>query len=91
MVAEFFQEMLQRDFGYKLYKALLALPEKEEPLEAKNPEPEKAADLEKEGESELKEESKENLGAEEAPANNQEDAQVSQHVPQGQGLPLCER
>ncbi|XP_077160972.1 cell cycle and apoptosis regulator protein 2 isoform X1 [Paroedura picta] len=75
VVAEFFQEMLQRDFGYKLYKALLALPEKEEPVEAKNPEPEKASDLEKEGESELKEESKENLGAEEAPANNQQDAQ----------------
>ncbi|KAL8173929.1 UNVERIFIED_CONTAM: hypothetical protein K2H54_034874 [Gekko kuhli] len=79
VVAEFFQEMLQRDFGYKLYKALLALPEKEEPLEAKNPEPEKAADMEKEGESEVKEESKEeskeNLETEEAPVINQEDAQ----------------
>ncbi|XP_054854174.1 cell cycle and apoptosis regulator protein 2 isoform X2 [Eublepharis macularius] len=75
VVAEFFQEMLQRDFGYKLYKALVALPEKEEPLEAKNPEPEKAGELEKEGESELKEESHESLEAEEAPANNQEDAQ----------------
>ncbi|XP_048368911.1 cell cycle and apoptosis regulator protein 2 isoform X2 [Sphaerodactylus townsendi] len=75
VVSEFFQEMLQRDFGYKLYKALLALPEKEEPLEAKNPEPEKAADLEKEGESELKEETKENLETEEAPATHQENAQ----------------
>ncbi|XP_068776551.1 cell cycle and apoptosis regulator protein 2 isoform X3 [Struthio camelus] len=48
VVAELFQEMLQRDFGYKLYKALLALPEKEEPLEAKNPEPERAPEPAKE-------------------------------------------
>lgn len=41
VVAELFQEMLQRDFGYKLYKALLALPEKEELLENKNPEAER--------------------------------------------------
>uniref|UniRef100_A0A8B9S8Q7 Cell cycle and apoptosis regulator 2 n=1 Tax=Apteryx owenii TaxID=8824 RepID=A0A8B9S8Q7_APTOW len=48
VAAELFQEMLQRDFGYKLYKALLALPEKEEPLEAKNPEPERAPEPAKE-------------------------------------------
>ncbi|NXD18009.1 CCAR2 protein, partial [Nothocercus nigrocapillus] len=48
VVAELFQEMLQRDFGYKLYKALLALPEKEEPLEARNAEPERAPEPAKE-------------------------------------------
>ncbi|TFK08166.1 acetylserotonin O-methyltransferase [Platysternon megacephalum] len=47
VVAELFQEMLQRDFGYKLYKALLALPEKEEPSEPKNLESEKPAEHEK--------------------------------------------
>ncbi|KAM6035118.1 cell cycle and apoptosis regulator protein 2 [Theristicus caerulescens] len=41
MVAKFFQEMLQRDFGYKHYKALLALPEKEGPPETRNLEPRK--------------------------------------------------
>ncbi|XP_028564753.1 cell cycle and apoptosis regulator protein 2 isoform X3 [Podarcis muralis] len=74
VVAEFFQEMLQRDFGYKLYKALLALPEKES-VEAKNPEQEKAAESEKEGENELREEPQENIGAEEALENSQKDAQ----------------
>ncbi|XP_062452967.1 cell cycle and apoptosis regulator protein 2 isoform X2 [Rhea pennata] len=48
VVAELFQEMLQRDFGYKLYKALLALPEKEESLETKNQEPERAPEPAKE-------------------------------------------
>uniref|UniRef100_A0A8D0L8T2 Cell cycle and apoptosis regulator 2 n=1 Tax=Sphenodon punctatus TaxID=8508 RepID=A0A8D0L8T2_SPHPU len=77
VVAELFQEMLQRDFGYKLYKALLGLPEKEEPSETKNPEPEKAAEPEKEEERELKEETQENLGAEEqeAAANDQASGQ----------------
>ncbi|XP_009471088.1 PREDICTED: uncharacterized protein C8orf58 homolog [Nipponia nippon] len=41
MVAEFFQEMLEWDFGYKHYKTLLALPGKEEPLETRNLEPRK--------------------------------------------------
>lgn len=77
VMAEFFLEMLQRDFGYKLYKTLLALPEKEEPLEAKNPEPEKATELEKEGDSELKEGPQENPGAENTPADSQEEAEVS--------------
>nr|XP_020635995.1 cell cycle and apoptosis regulator protein 2 [Pogona vitticeps] len=72
VVAEFFQEMLQRDFGYKLYKALLALPEKEEPVEAKHSEPEKTADSEKEAERELKEEPPEKPEAEEVPDNQKE-------------------
>ncbi|XP_044293460.1 cell cycle and apoptosis regulator protein 2 isoform X3 [Varanus komodoensis] len=75
VVAEFFQEMLQRDFGYKLYKALLALPEKEEPLEAKIPELEKAAELEKEGESEPKEEPLEKPGVEDTLDNNVKEIQ----------------
>ncbi|XP_063167594.1 cell cycle and apoptosis regulator protein 2 [Candoia aspera] len=75
VVAETFQEMLQRDFGYKLYKALLALPEKEETLEAKNPESEKALKSEKEAETELKEEPQEKLGAEDVPESNQKEAQ----------------
>ncbi|XP_020831416.1 cell cycle and apoptosis regulator protein 2 [Phascolarctos cinereus] len=37
VLAVLFQEMLQRDFGYKIYKMLLSLPEKEVPP----PEPEK--------------------------------------------------
>lgn len=41
MVAELFQEMLQRDFGYKHYKVLLAFLEKEEPPETRNLEPRK--------------------------------------------------
>ncbi|NXI68073.1 CCAR2 protein, partial [Anseranas semipalmata] len=48
VVAELFQEMLQRDFGYKLYKALLALPEKEELPEPKNPELERVPEMVKE-------------------------------------------
>ncbi|XP_062994996.1 cell cycle and apoptosis regulator protein 2 [Elgaria multicarinata webbii] len=75
VAAELFQEMLQRDFGYKLYKALLALPEKEEPLEVKIPELEKAAESEKEVESEPKEEPPEKPGTEDAPGNNLKEAQ----------------
>ncbi|XP_067399782.1 cell cycle and apoptosis regulator protein 2 isoform X2 [Emydura macquarii macquarii] len=41
VMAELFQEMLQRDFGYILYKALRALPEKEEPAEMNTTELEK--------------------------------------------------
>ncbi|KAM7153287.1 cell cycle and apoptosis regulator protein 2 isoform 2-T2 [Macrochelys suwanniensis] len=63
VVAELFQEMLQRDFGYKLYKALLALPEKEEAAEAKDLESEKPAEHEKVQPEELQE----NLKAEEEP------------------------
>lgn len=37
MLAELFLEMLQRDFGYKIYKMLLSLPEKA----VAPPEPEK--------------------------------------------------
>ncbi|XP_042327713.1 cell cycle and apoptosis regulator protein 2 [Sceloporus undulatus] len=75
VVTEFFQEMLQRDFGYKLYKALLALPEKEEPLEAKNTEAEKATESEKEAESELRDEPLEKPEAEEATESNQKESQ----------------
>lgn len=79
MVAETFQEMLQRDFGYKLYKALLALPEKEEPPEAKNPDSEKGIKSEKEVENEVKEEPHEKAGAEDIPDSNQKEVQVSLH------------
>ncbi|XP_039210222.1 cell cycle and apoptosis regulator protein 2 [Crotalus tigris] len=75
VVAETFQEMLQRDFGYKLYKALLALPEKEEPPEAKNPDAEKGIKSEKEAENELKEEPQEKPGAEDTPGSNQKEVQ----------------
>ncbi|XP_070808348.1 cell cycle and apoptosis regulator protein 2 [Pituophis catenifer annectens] len=75
VVAETFQEMLQRDFGYKLYKALLALPEKEQPPEAKNPDSEKVPKSEKEAENELKEEPQEKPGAEDAPDSNQKEVQ----------------
>ncbi|XP_026539771.1 cell cycle and apoptosis regulator protein 2, partial [Notechis scutatus] len=75
VMAEIFQEMLQRDFGYKLYKALLALPEKEEPPEAKNPDSEKVPKSEKEAENELKEEPQEKPGAEDAPESNQKEVQ----------------
>lgn len=37
MLAELFVEMLQRDFGYRIYKTLLSLPEKV----VSPPEPEK--------------------------------------------------
>ncbi|KAJ7305183.1 hypothetical protein JRQ81_011089 [Phrynocephalus forsythii] len=88
VVAESFQEMLQRDFGYKLYKALLALPEKDEPVEAKNPEPEKAAESEKEGESDVKGGSPENPEAEEAPDRlkeaQKEEAAEAEKKPGGQ-------
>lgn len=81
VVAHFFQEMLQRDFGYKIYKALMALPEKEEePLEAKNPELEKSTEAEKEGDTEMKEERQENLGAEEV-----EEPQESKNVEEKPG------
>ncbi|KAM9266260.1 LOW QUALITY PROTEIN: cell cycle and apoptosis regulator protein 2 [Morus bassanus] len=45
MVAELFQEMLQQDFGYNHYKALLALLKKEELPETRNLEPERAAKM----------------------------------------------
>lgn len=77
VVAELFQEMLQRDFGYKIYKALLTLPQKELP-EAKNQEPERAAEpLEKAQEKDLKEEeAQETPTVEGATASDQEPAQV---------------
>ncbi|NWI19431.1 CCAR2 protein, partial [Crypturellus soui] len=71
LVAELFQEMLQRDFGYTLYKALLALPEKEEPLEARNAEPERAPEPMKEAAPEAAPEA-----TPEAAATNEEAEQV---------------
>ncbi|XP_069070151.1 cell cycle and apoptosis regulator protein 2 isoform X2 [Pleurodeles waltl] len=55
VLAELFQEMLQRDFGYKIYRGLLNLPEVPEPGDTegkKNVEPEKTAESEKEVEIE---------------------------------------
>uniref|UniRef100_A0A8C8S882 Cell cycle and apoptosis regulator 2 n=1 Tax=Pelusios castaneus TaxID=367368 RepID=A0A8C8S882_9SAUR len=52
VVAELFQEMLQRDFGYKLYKALLTLPAKEDPTEAKTLELEKTEEKDLKAEEE---------------------------------------
>lgn len=75
VMAELFQEMLQRDFGYRLYKALLALPEKEEMTEAKNLESEKPAEHEKVQKEEAQEEE-----VEEAAASEQEPGQVCPHA-----------
>lgn len=36
LFAELFNEMLQRDFGYRIYKALAAIPAKDEKKEKKN-------------------------------------------------------
>ncbi|XP_038602845.1 cell cycle and apoptosis regulator protein 2 [Tachyglossus aculeatus] len=52
LLAEMFQEMLQRDFGYRIYKMLLTLPEKAAPP----PEPEKeeaAKESKEEGQNEV--------------------------------------
>ncbi|XP_066839489.1 cell cycle and apoptosis regulator protein 2 isoform X1 [Anser cygnoides] len=90
VVAELFQEMLQRDFGYKLYKALLALPEKEELLENKNPEAERepktarevapgAARAEEEAEQPPpKEEAEEPMGNEVAAAGGEQERSKSE-------------
>ncbi|XP_028921687.1 cell cycle and apoptosis regulator protein 2 isoform X1 [Ornithorhynchus anatinus] len=59
VLAELFQEMLQRDFGYRIYKMLLSLPEKATPP----PEPDK---------EEAAKESKEE-GQNEVPAEGQEE------------------
>lgn len=75
VAAELFQEMLQRDFGYKLYRALLALPEKEEPAEAKQ-----AAEPEPGEEKGLKEEAQETLKAEEEAASEQEPVPTQQEA-----------
>ncbi|XP_060642916.2 cell cycle and apoptosis regulator protein 2 [Anolis sagrei] len=88
VVAEFFQEMLQRDFGYKLYRALVALPEKEEPLEAKNPEAEKAAEAEKEGESEAREDPLEKPESEEAAESDQKEAQKEEEAADAEKKPV---
>nr|XP_008118370.2 PREDICTED: cell cycle and apoptosis regulator protein 2 [Anolis carolinensis] len=88
VAAEFFQEMMQRDFGYKLYKALLALPEKEEPLEAKNPEAEKMAESEKEGESEVKEEPLEKPESEEGAESDQKEAQKEETAVEAEKKPV---
>ncbi|XP_035200888.1 cell cycle and apoptosis regulator protein 2 [Oxyura jamaicensis] len=89
VVAELFQEMLQRDFGYKLYKALLALPEKEEPLENKNPEGERepetarevapgAARVEEAEKHPPKEEAEEPVGNEVATAGGEQERAKSE-------------
>ncbi|XP_029442424.1 cell cycle and apoptosis regulator protein 2 [Rhinatrema bivittatum] len=53
VLVEFFQEMLQRDFGYKIYKGLLSLPEVQEATaEGKKPEVEKEEELQEHVKSE---------------------------------------
>ncbi|XP_034617762.1 cell cycle and apoptosis regulator protein 2 isoform X4 [Trachemys scripta elegans] len=105
VVAELFQEMLQRDFGYKLYKALLALPAKEEPSEAKNLESEKPAEHEKVQKEEAQEEAtseqepvqthQEEEGAEQKPACSEgpkvakEDEKASKVEPKDSTDELC--
>ncbi|XP_053873332.1 cell cycle and apoptosis regulator protein 2 isoform X2 [Malaclemys terrapin pileata] len=105
VVAELFQEMLQRDFGYKLYKALLALPAKEEPSEAKNLESEKPAEHEKVQKEEAQEETtseqepvqthQEEEGAEQKPACSEgsrvakEDEKASKVEPKDSTDELC--
>ncbi|XP_077662061.1 cell cycle and apoptosis regulator protein 2 isoform X2 [Eretmochelys imbricata] len=79
VMAELFQEMLQRDFGYRLYKALLALPEKEEMTEAKNLESEKPAEHEKVQKEEAQEE--------EVAASEQEPGQT--HQEEAEQKPAC--
>ncbi|XP_030057893.1 cell cycle and apoptosis regulator protein 2 [Microcaecilia unicolor] len=57
VLMEFFQEMLQRDFGYKIYKGLLSLPEVQEAAAAAAAETdEKKSEVEKE--EELQEQAK---------------------------------
>ncbi|KYO44490.1 cell cycle and apoptosis regulator protein 2 isoform X2 [Alligator mississippiensis] len=92
VVAELFQEMLQRDFGYKIYKALLTLPQKELP-EAKNQEPERAAEpLEKAQEKDLKEEeAQETPTVEGATASDQEPAQPPQMEHTGNAEVECQQ
>lgn len=57
VLVEFFQEMLQRDFGYKVYKGLISLPEVQEPATAaatdeKKPEVEKEEEVQEHGKPE---------------------------------------
>lgn len=78
VVAELFQEMLQRDFGYKLYKALLALPAKEEPSEAKNLESEKPAEHEKVQKEDAQEPQEEATSEQEPVQTHQEEEEAEQ-------------
>lgn len=82
VVAELFQEMLQRDFGYKLYKALLALPAKEEPSEAKNLESEKPAEHEKVQKEDAQE-------SQEEATSEQEPVQTHQEEEEAEQKPAC--
>ncbi|XP_074838021.1 cell cycle and apoptosis regulator protein 2 isoform X2 [Carettochelys insculpta] len=93
VVAELFQEMLQRDFGYKLYKALLALPEKEEPAEAKQPEKEEEEEKEVQVPENLKAEEEEEEPREQEPVQTHQDqeevALVAESVEAAEQKPAC--
>ncbi|XP_069473801.1 cell cycle and apoptosis regulator protein 2 isoform X2 [Ambystoma mexicanum] len=82
LLSELFREMLQRDFGYKIYKGLLSLPEVPEPAETegkKNAEPEKSADGEKLGEMEGQESDDATNMASEAIAETAPEPEVGHH------------
>lgn len=62
MLAELFLEMLQRDFGYRIYKMLLSLPEKV--VAPPEPEKEEVAKEEEAGKEEVAKESKDEVQSE---------------------------
>lgn len=62
VLAELFLEMLQRDFGYRIYKMLLSLPEKV--VAPPEPEKEEAAKEEEAGKEEVAKESKDEVQSE---------------------------
>ncbi|TNM99969.1 hypothetical protein fugu_013002 [Takifugu bimaculatus] len=55
LFAELFNEMLQRDFGYRIYKALAAIPVKDEKKEKKNKKEAEKRDVKKEKDEENEE------------------------------------
>uniref|UniRef100_H3ATA2 Cell cycle and apoptosis regulator 2 n=1 Tax=Latimeria chalumnae TaxID=7897 RepID=H3ATA2_LATCH len=66
LVSELFHEMLQRDFGFRIFKALLVLPEKDMPSAKPKPEKNESKQEDEKGET------KESPGAAEEPSDIKE-------------------
>lgn len=86
LFAELFNEMLQRDFGYRIYKALAAIPVKDEKKE-KEKKVKKEAEKKELEKREIKKE-KEDDGDEPAAKKSREDDEVERRKVRHVYLPL---
>lgn len=77
LFAELFNEMLQRDFGYRIYKALAALPTKDEKKEKKAKKEAEKKEAEKREMKKEKEEENEEPTAKKTKEDEEEKKKVS--------------